>query len=247
MMYLSSQGSSDNKLGMIGRLLIWFKDGEESLHEYSKQFGPLAMLLNRLLNETYEGKKIKFLNLYFYTQKSFEVYKQTELNYTHSYGGHVHYNALFNRREFDVLALSEQKKLLWKISCEILQIIARDTRNSTLEISAATAYNKGIEMGLNEDFVMRSANFQIHDHSVKVSILARFVGERVLSVLSVQSDNKLILEEEIDSTDSDNEFFYTIYKKIELDKNNNIVIKGHYSINYLPMTVPFADKLKQSR
>jgi hypothetical protein len=229
---------------MIGRLLFWFKDGEESLYGYSKRFSPLAMLLNRLLNETYEGKKIKFLNLYFYTQKSFEVYKQTELNYTHSCGGHIHHNALFSRREYEVLAFSEQKKLLWKRACEILQVIARDTGNSSLGISAGTAFKKGIEMGLKEDFVIRSANFQIHDHSVKVSILAHFVGERVFSVLSVQSDNEMVLEEEIDSTDSDNEFFYTIYKKIELDKDNNIVIKGHYSIDYLPMTVPFANKLK---
>ncbi len=101
-------------------------------------------------------------------------------------------------------------------------------------------------MGLDEDFVIRSASFQIHSLSIKVSIWARFVGDRVSAVLNVHSDDELILQDEIDSTDADNEFFYTIYKRIELDKNNNVLIKGHYSVDYLPMTVPFGDKLKQS-
>ncbi|SFH01478.1 hypothetical protein SAMN05421739_10563 [Pontibacter chinhatensis] len=229
---------------MIDRLLFWFYDGEEKLDENTKRFFPLAMLLNRLLNETYEGKKIKFLNLKFYTQASYEGNQQLELNYTHSYGGHVHHNALFNRTELEALALPEQKKLLWKRACETLNLVAHDLRNASLSVSAGTAYDKGIEIGLNEDFVMRCANFQIHGHLVKVSILARFVGDRVFSILTVQSDNELILEDEIDRTDSDIEFFYTIYKKIELDKSNNIVIKGHYGVGYLPMTVPIIDKLK---
>jgi hypothetical protein len=231
---------------MIERLLFWFSDGEEKLYEYTKRFFPLAMLLNRLLIESYDGKKVKFLNLRFYTQRSYEAYEKLVPNYTHSYGGHTHHNALFNRREFEALTIQEQKVLIWERACELLKVIASDTKNTALGVSAGTAFYKGVETGLDEDFVMRSASFQMNGHSIVVDIWAHFVEGMVKSILSVRSDDRLILEKELDRTESDVEFFYTMYKNITLDRENNIVVKGHYSVDYLPLTVPIIDKLKQS-
>jgi len=42
----------------IGRTLFWFKDGNDRLNEFDDSFFALGTLLNRLLNQKYEGKKL---------------------------------------------------------------------------------------------------------------------------------------------------------------------------------------------
>ena len=54
-----------NKNQNFGRLLFWFRDSDYQLNDYTVKFGPLAMLLSRLINENYSGKKIKFININF--------------------------------------------------------------------------------------------------------------------------------------------------------------------------------------
>jgi hypothetical protein len=45
----------------IERTLFWFTDGDELLNNFNEDFFGLGTLLNRLLNEKYNGKKIKFI------------------------------------------------------------------------------------------------------------------------------------------------------------------------------------------
>lgn len=58
----------------IERTLFWFKDGDEVLKTLNEDFFGLGTLLNRLLNEKYEGKKIKFINLDFCTNRTYELH-----------------------------------------------------------------------------------------------------------------------------------------------------------------------------
>ena len=78
-----------SKSKKIGRILFWFYDNGENLYPYTERFFPLALLLNRLINENYNGKKIQFLNIYYNSPSQYEKFKEMQRDYTHSYGGHV--------------------------------------------------------------------------------------------------------------------------------------------------------------
>ena len=54
----------------IDRTLFWFIDGENQLNLVNDDFFGIATLLNRLMNETYDGKKIKFINIEFSTDRT---------------------------------------------------------------------------------------------------------------------------------------------------------------------------------
>lgn len=224
-------------------MLFWFKDGEEELYKYTKMSCPLAMLLNRLLNETYRGKRIRFFNVNFNTQRSFDLFDKIALNHTHSYGGHLQHYTLFDRKAFEAMSLSDQKQYLWNRAHEILVTISKDLKNEALASSADLAFQKGLATHLKEDFVMKSAELEINGKVVLANLWAEYHADKVYLKLVVEHEGKQILTQEIDSTGLDIEFFYEMYKKIVVDSKNNIVIKGHYDIEYLPLTVAVADKI----
>lgn len=50
----------------IERTLFWFRDGNEKLLHLNEYFYGLSVLLNNLLNDKYEGKRIQFINIDFF-------------------------------------------------------------------------------------------------------------------------------------------------------------------------------------
>jgi len=81
----------------------------------------LGTLLNRLLNEKYDGKKIPFINLEFNTEKTYELFPVVPKN-THYYsGGDLQYYGLFDKDEFMKLSWSGQSVFLWERGCEYLK------------------------------------------------------------------------------------------------------------------------------
>lgn len=91
----------------IDRTLFWFKDGDEQLISLSDIFFGLATLLNRLLNEKYEAKKIKFINIDFSTNKTYELYPALPKGEPYFYNGHLRYFGVFDKNKFSNLSKSE--------------------------------------------------------------------------------------------------------------------------------------------
>jgi hypothetical protein len=58
----------------IGRTLFWFIDGNKEAFALNDRFFAYGTLLNRLLNEHYSGKKLKFININFSSQKTYDLY-----------------------------------------------------------------------------------------------------------------------------------------------------------------------------
>lgn len=82
------------KKDKIERVLFWFKDGGEDLTTLNNQFFGLAILLNRLINEVYEGERIKFINIDFASDEKYKIFPQIAKNFIHYYnrgGGHLRY------------------------------------------------------------------------------------------------------------------------------------------------------------
>jgi hypothetical protein len=219
----------------LGRILFWFKDEDNLLYEYTAKFTPLAMLLNRLINEKYSGKKIKFININFCTSATFARFEKIERNNTHSYGGHITHNSTFLRDEFKHKSFVEQKRDLWESALKVMERISADINSSDLKIACEIAYESGLKANLNEDFILLQEYTQINDTIIKAELWAEFEENTVSSKFKIYSDDKLISSSVIDKSNPDVEFFYEMYKKIEFDLQGNIILKGHYSIDYLPL------------
>jgi hypothetical protein len=221
---------------MIERTLFFFKDGEEMLFSFNERFFALATLLNRLLNETYTGKKITFINLFFSTEETYNLYPQSPKYYTHNYKGHISYNDVFDLNYFQKLNENDQATFIWERACEILRIISEAIKNEHLLAASNYAYNKGIETDLNPDYKMVEAAIKLFGRPYKAAIWVNFRKDGMYSTLTVESDGIIVFEKEIDKTKNGTKFFLEIYKSIEVEENT-IVVKGRKDVEYLPLKV----------
>ena len=221
----------------IDRTLFWFKDGDEMLIALNEDFLGLAALLNRLLNDRYDGKKIKFINLDFATDKTYELHPNLPKEDAYYYGGHLRYYGVFNKEQFSSLSWTEQQKYVWDKAYQYLCKSAQSIKNKKLLEAAEYAYEKGIEINLNPDYRMVETNINVSGQQLKASVWVNFKEDGMYSKLTLEKEEEIVFEREIDRTKKGVEFFLEMYKGIELD-NGNIVIKGRKDVDSLPLKIP---------
>jgi hypothetical protein len=221
----------------IERTMFWFKDENGVLPEMNEHFFALGILLNRLLNEKYFGKKIKFINIDFATIEKYNKYPAIPINYVRYYsgsGGLLAYYGLFNPIDFSMLSGYEQKKYIWQKAFEFLQISAKSIKNKDLLDASEYAYSMGLEKKLNTDYKLIESKNIIKNKEVVASIWIKFIENEMYSNLVLEEDGKRIFEKNIDKTKSGNEFFLEMYKSIEVIENV-IIVKGHTDVDYFPI------------
>lgn len=221
----------------IDRTLCWFKDGDEMLIALNEDFFGLGTLLNRLLNDRYDGKKIKFINLDFATDKTYELHPNLPKEDAYYYGGHLRYYGVFNKEQFSSLSWTEQQKYVWDKACQYLCKSAQSIKNKKLLEAAEYAYEKGIEINLNPDYRMVETSINVSGQQLKASVWVNFKEDGMYSKLTLEKEEEIVFEKEIDRTKKGVEFFLEMYKGIELD-NGNIVITGRKDVDYLPLKIP---------
>lgn len=226
--------SNKNK---IDRTLIWFETENGKIHELGDDFFGLSTLLNRLLNEVYEGKKIKFINIYLATEEKYEKFPAVPRNYTHYYGGHLNYYGVFDKDQFSSLNWTEQQKYIWDKAHQYLCKSAQSIKNKKLLEAADYAHAKGINNNLNPDYRMVETDINVSGQQLKASVWVNFKEDGMYSKFTLEKDKEIVFEKEIDKTKKGVEFFLEMYKGIELD-NHNIVIKGRKDVDYLPLKIP---------
>ncbi|UKN02717.1 hypothetical protein K6119_04210 [Paracrocinitomix mangrovi] len=220
----------------IVRLLIWFKNPDDSLYELTRLFVPVSMLMNRLLNELYSGKKIKFLNINLRTADSFEKIENASIDYVHSYGGHISIDSILPLDKFNSLSYTEQLYFVWDLAKEAILKISTDLKNNDLSDAVQKAYQKGLDQNIDLDFDLIVEEFQIGNHTFVASLKMEFDKNIVHAHYKIVSDSKSIFNQIIDSTTCDTEFFYEMFKSI-VTEGNHIVLKGHEEVDYLPLYV----------
>jgi hypothetical protein len=220
----------------VGRTLFWFKDGDELLTTLNKKFFGLGILLNRLLNEKYDGKKIKFINLDFSTNKTYKLFLNLPKGDAYYYGGHLRYYGVFDKEQFDRLSREEQNNYVWNNACLNIKNLADSMKNWKLLEAANYAYVKGIELNLNPDYRMVETEIKFLGQQLKASVWVNFKDDGMFSKFTLECEGNTILEKDIDKTENGVEFFLESYKAIELE-NNNIVIKGNKNVDYLPLKI----------
>ncbi len=221
----------------IDRTLFWFRDGNETLLILNENFFALGILLNRLLNENYSGKKIKFINIDFSTLKTYELHSKLPKNDVYFYTGHLRYYGTFDVIKFNALSEYEQKLFIWERAFEYLQASAKAISSKSLSDAIEYAYNKGLEINLNPDYRMIESNVVIFGKPVKASIWINFRADGMHSKLTLEIDERIIFEKDIDKAKNGIEFFLVMYKSIEA-KDNSIIVKGLKDVSYLPLKIP---------
>jgi hypothetical protein len=220
----------------IGRTMFWFYDSDEMLYQLTEKFFALANLLNRLLNEKYEGGKIEFINIDFANENHYKKYPVTSADNVHYYGGHLRYYGQINFDLFYKLSEENQTLFVWNKGFQYLKLSAVKIKNQHLLEACEYACHKGLEMRLNPDYKMIEADLILYNFPVNASVWVNFKNDGMYSKFFLEKGGKVVFEKDIDSTINAIEFFLEMYKKIEV-KNNDIVIKGHYGVEYLPLRI----------
>jgi len=219
----------------INRILFFFRDGQNDLINIDNQFYPLCLLLNRLINEKYNGRKIKFLNLKFSTEKTYQIYPKSPKYYTHHYQDTIFYNDVFNLEVFSLMTKENKSYFLWERAYEILIEVSAKSKISELAIAAEYAYYKGLKMNLETNFRLLEEDIVLYGTQVKAILLIKFDDFNMYSVFTLEKGyDTVIFEQQIDSAKLGVDYFLTMYKKIVLI-NNTIVIKGLKDVDYLPL------------
>lgn len=221
----------------IDRTLFWFEDGNEMLTTINEDFFGLGTLLNRLLNDRYDGKKIKFINIYFSTERTYELNTHLTKDEPYYYGGHLQYYGVLDKERFSSLSWTERQKYVWDKARQYLCKSAQSIKNKKLLEAAEYAYEKGIEINLNPDYRMVETDINVSGQQLKASVWVNFKEDGMYSKLTLEKEEEIVFEKDIDKTKKGVEFFLEMYKGIELD-NGNIVIKGRKDVDYLPLKIP---------
>jgi hypothetical protein len=221
----------------IERTLFWFRDRDEELSELHERFYGLGFFLNRLLNEVYGGKKIKFININFTSPETFIKFPVVKKNSTDYYRGHMNCHVEFQVKEFVSLDYDQQKKSIWHRAFEFLISSAVFLKNQELEKAVNYAYAKGLEQNLNPDYKMVEADVVIHGEQLKAALWVNFREDGMYANLTLEREGQLLFQKNIDKTKNGIGFFLEMFHRIESD-NDAIIIKGDKDIDYLPLRVP---------
>jgi hypothetical protein len=232
----------------IERTLFWFSNGDTTLLSLNEAFFHLSVLLNRLINERYDGKKIKYLNIDFATEETYKLHAVLPKNEPYFFGGHLRFYGVFDYEQVIKLDADEQKLLLWEMACKFVKQSATKTKNDSLYEAADYAYKKGIERNLNADYRLVESEVSICGRKFLAAVWIHFKPDGMYSRFALQDGNKILLSKDIDSTKNGIEFFLYMYKRIEAI-DNMIIIKGHRDVKYLPLKIPIdcADLMVHSK
>lgn len=220
----------------IDRLLFWFGDADQRFDEWNKKFFGLARLLTRLLRQNYDGKKIKFINIHFYTDERYERYPVLPKGEPHL-GSDLTFYGIWDIEAFKQLSYKEQLRYVWDTSFEYLVKSAVYMKNDKFLEAAKFAHEQGILLGLNPDYRMVEQDIDIYGEIYKASVWANFKEERMYSRFTLEKSSKIVFEKQMDRWDLGNPFFFLAYKSIVVEKNL-IIIKGHGDVETLPLKIP---------
>uniref|UniRef100_UPI0040483AFE hypothetical protein n=1 Tax=Roseivirga sp. TaxID=1964215 RepID=UPI0040483AFE len=218
----------------IERILFFFFDGRDRHNELNNRFFPLALLFNRLINSQYNGPKIKFININFRSQKSFDLYPNNRPESFNLYRGHLNYDGLFDFDKFERPDKEEQISFIWTEVCDVLAKVAEEIGNNELKKALEYVKEAGIKNKFEVNYKVLEEELLVFDKPVNTSLWFDFSDAIVRSMLRLCIGQDLVWEREVHRSEIDLEFFLVMYKKILYLGEGIILIKGHYAYKGLP-------------
>lgn len=226
----------------IERFLIWFRTDQGDNRDLSDTFFGTSFLFQRLINEVYDGKKIKFFNINLGTSKFYKKNSLVELYNVNYFNGHLNFNGFFDEDFFLKLSFKDQSLYVWDKIKESLIIISEELKNRELLEAALFANLRGLENNLNTDYKVLEMYFEKNSINYYTKLLISFGKDNMNSTLIVTNKNNEIFRRDIDNTFLGNEFFLKAYKCIEIEKNN-LIIKGKSGVGFPSIIIPLEEIL----
>ncbi|HEU4901717.1 MAG TPA: hypothetical protein VFT06_02970 [Flavisolibacter sp.] len=223
----------------IGRTLFWFKDGDERCLTLDERFFAYGTLLNRLLNQCYSGKKLKFININFFSQQTFDLYPSFPKEAVYYYGGNLQYYGFLDYAQFDKLSEHEQVRTVWEKAYHYLKNAAEAIKNEDLLAACKYAFAKGLETNLDPDYRMLDTELTLHGKAVRASVWLNFRKDGMHSRLTIEKEGRVLFEKHLDKTKNGVEYFLVMYKQIA-SNGTNVIVKGRKDAGHLPLTVPIS-------
>ncbi|MDN3657818.1 hypothetical protein QWZ08_19355 [Ferruginibacter paludis] len=220
----------------IERCLYWFKDGRENLNNLDDLYFGLSVLLTTLLNEKYDGVKIKFINIDLATEDTYRIVPALEKFKIFYQPGHLRYYGVLDIDSFLKMSGFERKKYLWDEAHNFLRKASKVIGNPQLGDACEYCYAKGISINLNTDYKVIETELNLYDKVVQATLLIQFDDAGMYSKLILRQGNSIFYEKTIDKARNGIEFFLEMYKSVESD-GKSIVIKGAKDVDYLPLKI----------
>ncbi|PWV47116.1 hypothetical protein [Chitinophaga sp. S165] len=212
----------------IGRTLCWLKDENGNVGDFVNRFFGTSTLLNQLLNESYDGIAIKFINIEFGNQARFDKYPITppdSVHYVKRAGANLFYYNLIDFDVFNNLNFEAKKRFVWNVATNSLIKAGDQTNNAELKMAATYALQKGLELELRADIKSLETKVDIGGTPFVASIWI-LIGEHEMSArLRLQKGQETVFENEIDTSGTGAEFFLDMFKSITVVKDQ-LVIKA---------------------
>ena len=211
------------------RTFFFIQDGDDRLLELEDKFSPLGLLLNRLIDEQYKKKHLKLINFELNTEKTYKLHPKSERFRIHRYGSVLSYCDVFELQAFLLLDDPTQREFLWRRAHEMLLESCKKFSDPELQVASNYAYERGLAIDLNPDYVLVGADIVVYNMPVRADLWVHFFPDKLLmeSRLVLQKNNINVYEQQIHENEIGIGFFLEMYKKIEVDSKNRIVIKGH--------------------
>jgi hypothetical protein len=223
----------------IGRILFWFQNGSERSHKLSEKFFGLSTLLQRLINQIYDGKGIKFVNIDFCTEETYALFPAVTKYYVHYHtaqGGHLRYYGLIDFELFNSLSYIDQKRFLWEYAHNYLKESAIKIGNDGLLSACEIAYKKGIETDLNMDYKVLETQFDVKGQKYDASVVIHFFENEMSAEFILEASGFHVFSKEIDKTVNGVEFFLEMFASIKYE-NGSIIIDGARDVDYFPLRI----------
>ena len=214
---------------LIGRAAVWFKDGEYGRLSLTKTYYPLSALYTRLLREVYRGKQLKFINIHFNSEKTYELYPRAPRHHLDFYNGHLNYNDVFDFDHFDSMSDSQKKVYIWSRLHEIVAAAAKKLANAELEQANEYAYTTVMQRSSIADYKTLETEVVLFDQVVTAAIWYIFKDDGMYSCLVLVRDNKELFRKELargalgNESFLGNEFLLVMYKRITAKKDKIII------------------------
>lgn len=222
---------------LIDRALVWFKDGDNDCLNLNDGYHPLSVLYTRLLQEVYQGKKIQFINVYFKSEKTYQLYPKSPRHHLHYYGGHLWYNDVFDFAHFNAMSEEQKKIFIWSRLHEIMAAAAKALGNTELEQASEYAYNTGMEWSLNVDYKILETEIILFEQPVMAAIWYVFKDDSTYAYLVLTRGAKELFRKELVKGAIGNPFLLVMYKRITA-KGNRVTVEYVRMAQTPPIRIP---------
>lgn len=222
---------------LIDRAAVWFKDGEYGRLSLTNTYYPLSVLYTRLLREVYQGKRLKFININFDSEKTYELYPRSPRHHLNFYNGHFNYNDVFDFDHFDSMSDEQKKVFIWSRVHEIVAAAAKKLGNAELERANEYAFTAGMERSLSADYKILETELVLFDQIVTAAIWYIFKDDGMYSYLVLTRDKKELFRKELAKGALGNEFFLVMYKRITA-KQDKVIIEYVRMAETSPVRIP---------